>query len=74
LIDEEMAEDAFSWELETALHDSKIRHYLAEQRALEDDFFDGVLEMARAWGIEFAPIAPTAHASSNAATPGIRTK
>ena len=56
LIDKDMAEDAFSWQLETALNDSRIRSYLAEQRREEADFWDGVLELARAWNIKFPPL------------------
>jgi hypothetical protein len=72
LIDKDMAEDAFSWQLETALNDSRIRSYLTAQRREEADFWDGVLELARAWNIKFPPlpVLPPAKPKLPAATTG----
>jgi hypothetical protein len=70
LIDKDMAEDAFSYDLEKALRDAKVRQFLAESEAEESDIYDGVLELARSWKIKFPPIspagAPAAHASPRA--------
>jgi hypothetical protein len=60
LIDEDMGDDAFSYELEKGLNDGKIRDYIAASRSQESDLFDGVLELAQAWKLDFPPIAPAA--------------
>ncbi len=65
LIGRDMAWDAFSYELETALHDPKIPQYIADSKRVEADMYDGVLDLARSFGIKFDPIvaaAPAAHA------------
>ena len=46
-----MAYDAFSYDLEKALQDAKVRKYLAESRREEGDIYDGVLELARSFSI-----------------------
>ena len=55
LIDEDMAYDAFEYDLEKALKDRTILAYIAESRsrAGEGDVWDGVLHLARAWKIPF---------------------
>jgi hypothetical protein len=60
LIDEDMGDDAFSYELEKGLQDRKIRDYIAAAESQESDLYEGVLELAQAWGINFPPIAPAA--------------
>jgi hypothetical protein len=52
LIDDDMAYDAFSYDLEKALQDKKIRAFIEASRAEQPDVFDGVLELARAFGIK----------------------
>jgi len=51
LINRDMAEDAFSYDLEKAMKDPRIKQQLADERREESDIYDGVLELARAWGI-----------------------
>ncbi len=66
LIDNDTAYDAFSYDLEKALKDAKVRDYLARSRREEGDLWDGVLELARAW-----KIAPAAIPALGAGKPGI---
>ena len=51
LINQNVAEDAFSYDLEKALKDPRVKQHLQDERAEESDIYDGVLELARAWGI-----------------------
>ena len=55
LIDEDMAYDAFEYDLEKALKDHKILSYIAESQSLphDSDVWNGVLDLARAWNIKF---------------------
>jgi hypothetical protein len=53
LINWDMADDAFSYDLGKALNDAKIRRFLSESRGEEADVYDGVLELARALDISF---------------------
>jgi hypothetical protein len=55
LIDEDMAYDAFEYDLEKALKDQKILSYIAQSQSLPDDsdVWNGVLDLARAWDIKF---------------------
>jgi hypothetical protein len=59
LINWDMADDAFSYDLGKALNDAKIRRFLSESRGEEADVYDGVLELARALDISFPPIIAT---------------
>jgi hypothetical protein len=59
LINWDMADDAFSYDLGKALNDAKIRRFLSESRGEEADVYDGVLELARALDIAFPPIIAT---------------
>ena len=52
LINRDMAYDAFSYDLEKALKDPRVKQYLVKSRREEPDLFDGVLELSRAWGIK----------------------
>jgi hypothetical protein len=36
--------------------DARVRRFLAESKTKQSDLYDGVLELARAWKIEFSPI------------------
>jgi hypothetical protein len=65
LIDREMAYDAFSYDLETALRDAKVKRFLLDARHDEGDFYDGVLKLAEAFGIATSTFVgtPSAHAS-----------
>jgi hypothetical protein len=55
LINREMANDAFSYELEKALKDERVIKYLQDSRREESDIFDGVRELAQVWKIPFLP-------------------
>lgn len=59
LINWDMADDAFSYDLGKALNDAKIRRFLSESRGEEADVYNGVLELARALDISFPPIIAT---------------
>jgi hypothetical protein len=61
IIRRDMAYDAFSYDLETALRDPKVRRFISESRGEEADFYDGVIELAKSFGIDIP--APAAHAS-----------
>ncbi len=65
LIDNDMAYDAFSYDLEKALQDAKVKAFLLASRSEEGDIYDGVLELARSFGIGtyFLTATPTGHAS-----------
>jgi hypothetical protein len=69
LLDEDMAYDAFSYDLERALRDARIREYIAESRREESDLFDGVLEVTQAWRLKFPAIVAAPRASVRP-TPG----
>jgi hypothetical protein len=56
LIDEHMAEDAFSYDLGQALRDRKIRSHMAASKSEKSELYDGVLELAQVWKIPFDPI------------------
>lgn len=58
LIDKDMAEDAFSYDLGEALNDSKVRQFIAESKAQESDLYDGVIELAHEWNLKFPAISP----------------
>jgi hypothetical protein len=60
LIDEDMGDDTFSYELEKGLKVRKIKDYIAAAESQESDLYEGVLELAQAWGINFPSIAPAA--------------
>lgn len=62
LINDDMAYDAFSYDLEKALKGVKVRKFITESRSEEGDIYDGVLELAQAWRIAFKPIRPAAPA------------
>jgi hypothetical protein len=64
LIDRDMANDAFSYDLEKALRDTKIRRFLSDAIGAEADLYDGVFGLARDFGISFPPIVPTKPAAS----------
>ncbi len=51
LINNDMAYDAFSYDLEKALADAKVRQFLLASRREEGDIYNGVLELARSFGI-----------------------
>jgi hypothetical protein len=64
LIDPDMADDAFEADLESALKDAKVRHFITNARTEDGaDMYDGVLDLARTWKIKFVPLpaaSPTA--------------
>jgi hypothetical protein len=72
LIDKDMAEDAFSYDLEKALSDSKVRLFLQKSMAEEADFYEGVFELARAWGINFPVLEPMPRSAPVGMRPPIR--
>ncbi len=53
LINREMAQNAFSYSLEKALKDQRVVKYLQDSMREESDLYDGVGDLARAWGIKF---------------------
>jgi len=74
LIDNDMAYDAFSYDLEKALRDPKVRQYLSDSMGKESDVYSGVLELAAAWKLTYPVILP-AHTTPTARvtpTPGAR--
>ena len=62
LIDADMADDAFEFDLAKALKDRTILTYIAASRRDESDLWDGVLGLARTWNIRFT-LPPSASAS-----------
>jgi hypothetical protein len=56
LIDKDMAEDAFSSDLENALRDQTISDYLLLSQRQESDLYDGVPEFGGAWKLKFPMI------------------
>jgi hypothetical protein len=72
LLNKDMAYDAFSYDLETALSDPKVIHFLSDSRSEEGDFYDGVLELARSFGIDTGAFASAA--ASRSKSPSIRAK
>ncbi|MGA7873053.1 MAG: hypothetical protein WCA22_19355 [Candidatus Binatus sp.] len=70
LINRDMAEDAFSYDLEKALKEPRIEQQLVDERREESDIYDGVLELARAWNISTdltVPASPTSASSPTTA-------
>jgi hypothetical protein len=67
LIDKDMADDAFSYDLEKALVDPKVRRFLQISIAQEADFYEGVFELAHAWEIKVPALAPMPQQSPPAA-------
>jgi hypothetical protein len=65
LIDNDMAYDAFSNNVEKALRDPKVRQYLSASIGKERDAYSGVLKLARAWKLTYPVILP-AHKSPTA--------
>ena len=57
LINRDMAYWAFSYDLETALKDPKVRSFLVQARTGGTNFYEGVLKLARAFGIDVGAIA-----------------
>jgi len=57
LINRDMAYGAFSYDLETALKDPKVRRFLAQARTGGTNFYEGVLKLARSFGIDVSAIA-----------------
>ena len=53
LIDADMADDAFEYSLDRALHDRTVLAYIASSRRDESDVWDGVLDLARTWNIKY---------------------
>ena len=53
VINQDMAHDAFSYDLERALKDKRVIQYLLDSRRDESDAFDGVRDLARAWKLPF---------------------
>jgi hypothetical protein len=53
VINQEMAYDAFSYDLKRALKDKRIIQYLLDSRRDESDTFYGVRDLARAWKLPF---------------------
>jgi hypothetical protein len=74
LIDEDMADDAFSYDLEKALRDPKVRQYLSDNLAEESDLYSGVFALAAAWKLTYPVILPahTRPIASVTPTPGAR--
>jgi hypothetical protein len=72
LIDKGMTYDAFEYELEKALGDRKVRHFLLESRSEGPDIYDRLLEMARSFGIDTSAFAGAAASSSK--SPSIQPK
>lgn len=56
LIEDDMSYDAFVYDLEKALQDTKAREYLAASIQEDSDLYAGVFELAKDWGIQFSPI------------------
>ncbi len=74
LIDNDTAYDAFSYDLEKALRDPKVRQYLSASIGKQSDVYSGVLELAAAWKLTYPVILP-AHTTPTARvtpTPGAR--
>src|SRR5277367_179220 len=66
LIGADMAYDAFEDDLETALKDARVRRFITDARAEDGaDIYDGVLDLAHTWKIEFVPL----HAASPVSAP-----
>jgi hypothetical protein len=40
-----MGDEAFSYSLEKALHDTEVRHFIAESRREDGDIYEGLLEL-----------------------------
>lgn len=75
LIDKDIAYDAFSYDLERALRDPKVRQYLSDSMGEERDVYSGVFELAAAWKLNYPVILPATHAAPKASvtpTPGAR--
>jgi hypothetical protein len=53
VINQDMAYDAFSYDLERALKDKRVIQYLLDSRRDESHTFDGVHDLARAWKLPF---------------------
>jgi len=70
LINQDMAWDAFSYELEKALQDTTIRQFIADAQGEESDVYDGPLKLAQSFGIKFIPITVSTPAPSPTPTPG----
>ncbi len=67
LINSDMAYDAFEGDLESALKDAKVRHFISDSRSEDgDDIYDGVLDLARAWKIPFTPFSSRRPAAAGA--------
>ncbi len=67
LISADMAYDAFEDDLETALKDAKVRHFITNARAEDgSDIYDGVLDLAHTWKIPFTPISSASPAGAHA--------
>jgi hypothetical protein len=57
LIDPDMAYDAFEADLESALKDLRVRRFITRARTEDGtDMYDGVLDLARTWKIQFTPL------------------
>jgi hypothetical protein len=69
LVNDDMAQDAFSWDLAKALNDGNIRRYISDSIAEESDLYGGVRELAKAWGLQYPDILPTTSASAAKPTP-----
>ena len=75
LINKDMADDAFSYDLEKALQDRQIRAFLAKSRAEESDVYEGVFELARSWKITVPPFsAVQPHSSAASSPPAVPTR
>jgi hypothetical protein len=58
LISYDVAYDEFSYDLEKALRDRKIREFLSGAIAEEPDMYSGVFDLARRWRLKYPPLSP----------------
>ena len=56
MMNEDMAYDAFEYDLAKALNDTKARKFLMEALNENEDLYAGVFELAKKWEVKFPPV------------------